>query len=106
MNFSVALTHVKGGQRVYRHGWNGKGMFIHLVPARTIQAGNNAAYKADGGSNKMAELTFLAFINLRTVTGAYVPWLASQTDILAEDWDIMPSGRLAEVPEGPKLVVN
>jgi hypothetical protein len=68
MSFSKALQNIKQGQRVTREGWNGKDMYIEL---QTPDEGN-----------KMT----LPYIYMSTVGGDLVPWLASQTDILAMDW--------------------
>lgn len=69
MNFGEALEALKQGYRVLRPGWNGHGMWLRLEPA-------------DG--------EWQAFIAMRTVQGSFVPWLASQTDLLAEDWEVLP----------------
>ena len=69
--FSWALTQLKEGAKPQRTGWNGKGMWIHLqVP--------------DQGS-KMT----LPYLYMKTADDKLVPWLASQTDILADDWQIV-----------------
>lgn len=85
MNFGEALEHLKLGLRVTRNGWNGKGMFIYLVAAGryppTTDAGREIADTQPDGL-----VPYLPYIAMRTVTGDVVPWLASQTDILAEDW--------------------
>lgn len=70
-DFGKALLLLKMGKRVRRMGWNGKGMWLSLQ-------------KPDAHS-KMT----LPYIYMSTVSGDLVPWLASQTDILAEDWDLI-----------------
>jgi hypothetical protein len=70
MDFSQALVEVRLGRRMARTGWNGKGMYIEWVNGHT-QAG----------------VTFEPFLLLRTVHGTYIPWLASQDDLLAMDWE-------------------
>jgi len=68
MDFGTAITILKDKGRVSREGWNGKGMFLELqVP------------------DEHSKMT-LPYIYMTTVTGDRVPWLASQTDILSEDW--------------------
>jgi len=62
---------LKDGEKVARTGWNGKGMWISLqVPTKL---------------SKMS----LPYIYMYTADGDLVPWLASQTDILAEDWVLL-----------------
>ncbi len=68
MNFGKALDNLKSGDRIARQGWNGKGMWLALQ-------------KPDENS-KMS----LPYIYMKTACDNLVPWLASQTDILAEDW--------------------
>ena len=69
-----AIKQMYDGQRVTRRGWNGRGMWLALqVP------------------DEHSKMT-LPYIYMRTATGDLVPWLASQTDILATDWDIRVPG--------------
>ena len=70
--FEAALAALKVGFRVTRTGWNGKGMYLMLQkPEET---------------SKMT----LPFIFIKTVDDQLVPWVASQTDLLAEDWVVLP----------------
>lgn len=69
MTFGHALEELKRGERVTRRGWNGKGMWL-------------MAQYPDGES-----LMTLPYIYMKTVHGDLVPWLASQTDLFAEDWE-------------------
>ncbi len=68
MNFGMALESLKDGNRVARAGWNGKGMYLEL--------------QFPDENSKMT----LPYIFMFTAQGDRVPWLASQTDILSEDW--------------------
>lgn len=71
VNFSEALTLLKHGQEVTRQGWNGKGMWIKMqVP--------------DSGS-KMTR----PYLYMSCADGSFVPWVASQSDILASDWQLI-----------------
>jgi len=68
MNFGQAIEMLKQGRRVCRKGWNGKGMYLELqVPDK---------------HSKMS----LPYIYMKTACENRVPWLASQTDILTDDW--------------------
>lgn len=71
MNFGDALTALKAGLRVARHGWNGKGMWLEL--------------QRPDAHSKMT----LPYIFMKTADNNQVPWLASQTDMLGEDWGIV-----------------
>lgn len=84
-DFSEALRAVKSGQAIARAGWNGKGMFVYHVQANAYPATSPVA-KAHFGDDAL--VPYGAYLAMKTATGEVVPWLASQTDILAEDWDL------------------
>lgn len=76
-DFGEAIKYLKRGLKVCRQGWNGKGMYLAYV--------NAYQYKVDGEVHK--DSLFLSpWIGMKTADGKFVPWLASQTDMLAEDW--------------------
>lgn len=83
MNFGEALEALKSGKKVARAGWNGKGMFLYYVPANRYTALTDAAKEIAGEDGKVE---YGAYIAMKTAQGNVVPWLASQTDMLAEDW--------------------
>lgn len=85
MNFSWALEEVKKGQRVCRTGWNGKGMFLFLVPGSMFKVSRAPLL---GVFPEGTEIQYHAHIDMKTAQGDVVPWLCSQTDMLAEDWEI------------------
>lgn len=67
-DFGTAIAALKVGQRVARAGWNGKGMWLEL--------------QRPDNHSKMT----LPYIFIVTVGGDWVPWAASQADMLADDW--------------------
>ena len=71
MNFGDAVEALRGGYQVVRQGWNGKGQFLTL--------------QVPDAHSKMT----LPYIYITTVQGDRVPWLASQTDVLADDWEVV-----------------
>lgn len=75
-DFGVALANLNIGNRMCRAGWNGKAMWLTLVKTWSGSTGN---MPSDWGG-------FSPFIAMYTADKKLVPWLASQTDILAEDW--------------------
>lgn len=83
MNFGEALAVLKAGGRVRREGWNGKGMFLFLVPGSTFNVNRPPLL---GIFPEGTEINYCPHIDMRTADGKIVPWLASQTDMLAEDW--------------------
>lgn len=79
MNFGEALEKLKQGKKVCRKGWNGKGIFIELqVP--------------DVNSKMTHPYIYIDTTGLQTnnpdAPKDRVPWLASQTDMLADDWEV------------------
>lgn len=85
-NFSRALDEIKSGKKVARAGWNGKNMFIFLVNGSTFKVNRpplNVLYPEG------TEITYCPHIDMRTADGSIVPWLAAQTDLLANDWGIV-----------------
>ena len=93
MSFGHAIEAMKAGKKVARAGWNGKGMFLLLVPAtRDIALGNGTPYgKALFGEGPTGRpVTINAHIDMFTATGEFQPgWLASQADVLADDWCVI-----------------
>lgn len=77
MNFGQAIEAMKGGQAVCRAGWNGKGLWLELqVP--------------DEHSKMTLPYIYINYPeDAQNTPGARVPWLASQTDVLAEDWQVV-----------------
>jgi hypothetical protein len=84
MNFGEAIEAIKNGKRVCREGWNGKGMYLFII---TPVGSDGNGWTYTNGVNDNYPL--LPFIAMKTADDKVVPWLASQTDILAEDWQIL-----------------
>ena len=87
MSFGLAIEAIKKGYKVARKGWNGKGMFIYYVPANKYPMSNNLL-KTMAGRYEDDLVPYQAYIAFKTVDDTVVPWVASQTDILAEDWEV------------------
>ncbi len=79
LNFGQAIEALKQSKKVARKGWNGKGMWLSLTVSTA------KAVDEDTGK-KYEELPYIA---MKTVDDKLVPWLASQTDMLSEDWEIV-----------------
>jgi hypothetical protein len=90
MDFSDALRSLKLGARIARSGWNSKGMWLTLSPGGEVDSdklwapANKAFAIQNGGSARV-----LPYITMKTADNCIVPWLASQTDVLAADWVIV-----------------
>ncbi|MFP3556403.1 DUF2829 domain-containing protein [Paraburkholderia sp. SIMBA_049] len=89
MNFGQAIEQMKQGEAVAREGWNGKGMFVYLVPAAAYPAQTGVA-KAFFGEG--ARVPYGAYFALKGANGTVNTWVPSITDCLAEDWEIEPVG--------------
>ena len=83
--FGGALVHLKEGGLVARNGWNGKAMFLFLVSGRAVTKAINDGYNHPDAEPKEV----LDAIYMKTADGKLVPWLASQTDVLSEDWVLL-----------------
>jgi len=81
--FEMALFSLKQGKAVARKGWNGKGQYIELATniSYVNASGNVINVEHDAIGNKA-----IAFVG---TTGVQLGWVASQADMLAEDWDIV-----------------
>lgn len=84
MTFGLAIEALKQGKRVARAGWNGKGMWLAMI--------QRASWQVDPAVNGTGNysLNALPWIGMKTADEGFVPWLASQTDMLAEDWRLVP----------------
>ena len=110
MNFGKAIEALKEGKLVARDGWNGKGMFIFMRPADELNVEfvvdkvkslpqSVKDYFAQDITNEVGErvpveetdtVKFTAYLCMKAADGSIVNgWLASQTDMLAEDWVIL-----------------
>lgn len=85
-DFARALQELKVGRRVARHGWNGKGQFLYLVPGSTFNVNRPPLL---GIYREGTPINYRPHIDIRCVDGSCVPWIASQSDLLAEDWFVV-----------------
>lgn len=96
MNFGEAIEALKEGKKVARKGWNGKGMFIYMQEGSSVdfydlkpelqeKLENSACVSGRDGL-----VHICPHIDMKAADGSLViGWLASQTDMLAEDWCIV-----------------
>lgn len=76
-SFSKALELLKQGDKITRKGWNGKGVWLMLIPKSHWET-----------TRGLEMLDGLPWVGMKTVDDKFVPWLPSQTDLLADDWMI------------------
>lgn len=80
-----AVKELQDGKLVRRAGWNGKGMYLLLVPGSKFivnRAPMNRIFPAG------TEVEYHAHVDMKTAQGYIVPWLCSQADLLAVDWEL------------------
>ena len=91
MNFGKAIEALKQGKKVARAGWNGKNMFVYFVKGTTVKSSqlrgaalDHVGYQGEGDT----DVVINGHIDMKAADGSVVVgWLASQTDMLAEDWE-------------------
>lgn len=91
MDFGKALDVLRAGRRVGRSGWNGSGMWIALSPGFSIgpdRIFSEAVKEHVAAMNRNG--VFRPYLIMKTVDGEFVPWVASQSDILSWDWEEVP----------------
>lgn len=94
LSFGMAIEAAKKGMKIARSGWNGKGMWVSIschesmkVKSENFWNSNNKQYAEENGGFA----TVLPSFTMKTATGEIqMGWLASQSDMLAEDWIIVP----------------
>ena len=83
MTFGVAIEAAKKGKRIARKGWNGKGQYVELAKAISYESPTGAVVNAEHDAIGNQALAFVG------TSGVQMGWLASQADMLAEDWEIV-----------------
>lgn len=85
-NFGQALSELKAGARLARAGWNGKGLFVYLVPPASyaVQTGAAKAYFGEG-----SVVPYNAYFAIKNVDDTVSTWVPSVNDCLADDWEVI-----------------
>lgn len=91
MDFGDAIRLLKAGGHIRRAGWNGKGMYLWLLPAADVKAEwCREPWLKQLAENNGGSIKALGSIRMLTATGEVLTgWLASQTDMLSEDWEVV-----------------
>lgn len=87
MGIGGAVEALRAGRRVRRAGWNGVGLWLGLCSRGAeiddgLPGTPEATLASDGDLPRS-----VPFVFLHTSTGEFVPWVCSQTDLLADDWE-------------------
>lgn len=83
LTFGDAIKLLKDGKKVARSGWNGKDMFLYLVAGSEFIVNRPPLTDLYPTGTKVQ---YHAHIDMKTAQGYMIPWLASQADMLSEDW--------------------
>lgn len=78
-----AVKQMRIGSRVARQGWNGKDMFLFLVPGSQFEVNRSPLLGIYAAGTP---INYCPHVDMRTADGSIVPWLCSQSDLLAIDW--------------------
>ena len=78
MTFGQTIDALKAGQKVSRNGWNGKGQWLFMIPASHWET-----------TRGLELLDGRPWIGIKTVDNCFMPWVASQSDMLVTDWEIV-----------------
>lgn len=87
MDIGEALRAAKAGARIARPGWNGRGMWVVYQRGYPDGIAINANTAEATGIPEGTVCVFRPYLMLRAVDGSFVPWVISQSDALAEDWE-------------------
>ena len=83
MNFGQAIEAMENGSKVARAGWNGKGMWLRYIGPQDWQ------FDLPNITETEMDCEQYGFLAMKTADNKFVPWLASQTDMLAKDWAVV-----------------
>ena len=87
LTFGRALEAAKQGKKIQRRGWNGKNMFVYFVPGSTFDTPRTPL---DEIVPEGTAVTYRPHLDMRYADGTFGVWLASQSDMLEEDWVVVP----------------
>jgi hypothetical protein len=76
LTFGLAIEALKHGHKVSRKGWNGKGQWLLMIPKSHWET-----------TRGLELLDGRPWIGIKTVDDQFMPWVASQSDMLSEDWE-------------------
>lgn len=88
MNIGEMIGYLKKGQKGFREGWNGRSQFIYYVPENSYPAERDKLETLKGVFDDDL-VPYQDYIAIKTKDNKVVPWLASQTDLLAKDWKLI-----------------
>lgn len=84
MDFGQAIWNLKNGNKIAREGWNGKGMYVYMVPAASYPPSTEIARDEFGDM-----VPYEAYLAIKNVKGTINTWVPSVSDLLSEDWMVV-----------------
>lgn len=88
VTFSIALLNCLDGAKIWREGWNGKNQYVVYQKGYPSGIPINENTSKATGIPQGTVCSFLPYLMFKTVENAFVPWVISQTDVLAKDWSV------------------
>lgn len=85
MDFGQAIEALKEGKQVARRGWNGKGQFVYLIKGSELQRSLRYGFGEYVGEPRIVDVLAIK----TTSNHIQIGWLASQSDMLSNDWEIV-----------------
>lgn len=89
VGFDTAILLLKRGHKLARTGWNGVGMYVVMQRGYPDGVPLNANTAQATGIREGTLTRFAPYLLMRTAQGDFVPWVASQTDLLSDDWEVI-----------------
>lgn len=90
MDFSEALHRVRAGAKITRTGWNGAGQWVVYQPGYPQGIPINANTAQATGMPEGTVAVFRPYLMMHAADATFVPWVASTSDLLADDWRELP----------------
>lgn len=94
MKFGEAIEQARNGKRITRNGWNGKGMYVYMTPGHTVATdvwvARTPAHEVTEAERARGQVIVGDHLDMMSAQGVrIIGWLASQTDMLADDWQVL-----------------
>lgn len=96
MRFGEAIEYARNGKRIAREGWNGRGMYVYMTEGRTIPTdvwvARLPSQETTEAEKERGHIIVGDHLDMMSAQGVrIIGWLASQTDMLADDWYVLPA---------------
>ncbi|MDD4588855.1 MAG: DUF2829 domain-containing protein [Parabacteroides sp.] len=89
MDFPDALKECLAGKKITNEKWNGKGMYVFMMPGYPNGVPANEALSIATGIPEGERITVLPYLMMKNATGEFGPWLISQMDVFSTGWKVI-----------------